>query len=38
MRGCIAATQADEAIKAIIMKESKIIGIISGKQEYSNIQ
>jgi hypothetical protein len=37
LKGCIATLRNGE-IKAIIMKENKLFGIISGKQEFRNQQ
>jgi hypothetical protein len=38
LKGCLAAIENGEVIKAIILKENKIFGIISGQKEYSNPQ
>jgi hypothetical protein len=38
LKGCLAAVQNDEIIKGVIQKENKIQGIISGKQEFKEVE
>jgi hypothetical protein len=38
LKGCLAALKNDEVIKAIILNENKILGIISGKQEFKEAE
>lgn len=38
LKGCLAALENDEVIKAVILNKNKTIGIISGKQEFKEAE
>lgn len=38
LKGCIAALQNNEIIKGIVLKEKETVGIISGKEEFKEVE